>query len=121
MAEQSLSETDVPANPEAPVLFNINDQVRVKLTEAGLALLRAQHEQMNIEWRRNDPFVPPKVDADGWTEYQLWDLMFTFGQEMHMGNFGRMPFETTIQLMGSPFRHQEAQVAAWRAAGGERG
>ena len=38
-----------------------------------------------------------KDTKDGWTRFQLWDLMKTFGDVMINGN-PRIPFETRIRL-----------------------
>lgn len=76
--------------------LNLNDNVLVKLTPRGLAILREQHEAMNKSWRRNDPFREPEVDDDGWTKVQLWTLFQDFGQHVNMAC--DLPFETTIRL-----------------------
>ena len=76
--------------------FNINDKVKVKLTQLGRDILRANHRRVF----RNNPelldYTEPPVDAGGWTEFQLWVLMSEFGQHMTWG--GRLPFETTVDI-----------------------
>lgn len=65
--------------------FNINHYVRVKLTDHGRGLLA----QMQ--------YAPPFTeDADGWSEWQLWELMRTFGPHVYMG--GNLVFETVIEI-----------------------
>ena len=43
------------------------------------------------------PYIPPKEDADGWSEWQLWVLMQEFGSAISMEM--RPPFETNIQIL----------------------
>jgi hypothetical protein len=77
--------------------FNINGKVRVKLTDHGRKLLASNHAEF---WagvgREPYPYTPPKEDADGWSEWQLWCLMQELGRHIRMGS--EAPFETTIQL-----------------------
>jgi len=80
-----------------PISFNINNWVRVKLTDAGRVIHRQAHEeQMKLLSRPDDKYTPPKEDVDGWSLWQLWRLMQLFGPHMTTG-FNH-PFETTIEL-----------------------
>lgn len=80
------------------VNFNINDYVRVKLTERGFEILKKDAE----EFRRLYPtallgaYVPPKVDAEGYSKFQLWHLMKEFGPHITMGTVP--PFGTIIDI-----------------------
>jgi hypothetical protein len=76
--------------------FNINDYVRVKLTDHGRKILDDQH----TEFKKVMPSAEPihKPDEDGWCKFQLWELMSIFGQ--HLYNGCQIPFETTIELNG---------------------
>lgn len=83
------------------VAFNINNNVRVKLTPYGRALHGKDHEDF---WDQHDPirhyphpYAAPKEDADGWSVWQLWTLMQAFGPHIHIG-MHEQPFETTIML-----------------------
>ncbi len=76
--------------------INMNDTVRVRLNEAGLAILRNAHDELYTRIGTPRPFVPPKVDAEGYSKTQLWSLMQDFGQHIHLGCI--VPFETTILL-----------------------
>jgi len=76
--------------------FNINDDVKVKLTETGREILREQHEELRGLWPTFPGYEEPKEDKDGWTTYQMWCLMESFGQHVAMGL--TMPFETTIEI-----------------------
>lgn len=83
--------------------FNINDNVRVKLTDHGRAVHRQQHElmlahikpTMRDEW----PYVAPK-EEDGWSTWQLWYLLSTFGP--HIWMTGEHCFSTAIQFETKP-------------------
>ncbi len=70
--------------------FNVNDYVWVKLTERGRTLYRIHWEQYHCT-----P-VPLETNAEGYSRFQLWDLMSIFGQNLYNGC--EMPFETTILI-----------------------
>ena len=80
--------------------FNINDTVRVRLTDHGRSVHKAAHAHLTAhitahardEW----PYYPPKENDDGWSEWQLWSLMNIFGP--HMWMTGEMCFATEIQF-----------------------
>jgi len=74
--------------------FNINDYVKVKLTNYGLSILEAQHNELHSYFSNQQPFEPPKTDENGYTKFQLWHLMQTFGP--HIGASLINPFETDI-------------------------
>lgn len=61
--------------------FNINDKVRVRLTDYGREALRSMRRTVD--------------EIDGWSEWQMWDLMHDLGA--YMGNGLRLVIETTIQ------------------------
>jgi hypothetical protein len=65
------------------MLFNVNRYVKVKLTEAGIDVLRRQHEQLNkcLPEKACKPFTL-RLTNDGWYRCQLWSLMQTFGPEI---------------------------------------
>lgn len=71
------------------MMININDRVAVKLTPRGKAMIPR-------EWRSH-----LREDANGWSEWQLWELMQTFGQHTHLGC--EPPFETQIKLCGDRY------------------
>ena len=86
---------------EKPVPFNMNQYVRVKLTDIGREILQARRDELNaiILSTKAQHFDGPLVveDADGWSRWQLWDLMSTFGSRIHMG--GRIPFQTDLEFL----------------------
>lgn len=77
------------------VKFSINDTVRVKLTDEGRAIHRAYHA--DLYHPSTPPYLPPPVDVDGYSAFQLYDLMHIFGPATYMGN-PRLPFEMDIML-----------------------
>lgn len=76
------------------VEFNINHQVKVKLTEAGIAELKRQNDELNKVFpKANLPFSV-NVDEEGYTSFQMRDLMSRLG--VHMDFNHKIPFETNI-------------------------
>lgn len=80
--------------------FNINDYVKVKLTEKGKYIYYHQFDDINECIRKigGNPLNPIelKYDDDGYVEFQLWHLMEIFGE--HLFNGCEVPFNTTIRL-----------------------
>ena len=81
--------------------FNINEKVRVKLTDHGRAVHADDHAAFwantRLPLKKCPAYTPPKEDAEGWSEWQLWILMEAFGPHIHMG-FPNC-FETTIEIV----------------------
>lgn len=79
------------------VQININDIVRVKLTDLGRCIHAMEHDLFWAKTGREPPaYVPPKEDAEGWSEWQLWRVMELFGP--HLGFGSKTPFETVIHV-----------------------
>ena len=89
--------------------ININDRIRIRLTDVGRDILRVQHARL---WRSLDARLwrslgkePPEwelPEVDGWSEWQIHDLMRTFGEHMPVGvGIGELPFETDMELTRS--------------------
>lgn len=76
--------------------FNINESVKVKLTERGKELLKEDHENFwsstSFPKITKPVYIPPKVDKDGFSEFQFWHFMHTFGPYLYLGSVG-VPFE----------------------------
>lgn len=72
--------------------FNVNNMVKVKLTDLGKDIFYHQFDELNNMCREVviKP-IYPKVDADGFTEFQLWDLMSIYGAHLQLGC--NIPFE----------------------------
>lgn len=75
--------------------FNVNNKVKVKVTEFGEQVLRKRHEEVNKHFLESSEFQLEK-DGEGFTEFQLWELMSIFGE--HLYNGAEVPFETTIKI-----------------------
>jgi hypothetical protein len=81
--------------------ININDTVKVRLTKLGRTIAAQERECIRSILARNgcvNLMLPErKPDAEGWTEWQLWDLMQVFGPRLYHG--GDPPFETEIEIV----------------------
>lgn len=82
------------------MMFNINHEVRVRLTNVGRKAHRENHDNLYKfmgEKANEFAYLPPKEDADGWSKWQLWELMREFGR--CCGNGFPVPFETEIEII----------------------
>lgn len=77
--------------------FNVNDKVRVRLTDYGRQCLADNYHRLSVSARVPISAPNPTPDDEGWTEWQLWTLMQEFGPHMRMGS--AVPFETTVELV----------------------
>lgn len=77
--------------------LNINDKVKVKMTEYGKQCLVRNYEKLSREVGTQVNPPSKNGDQDGWSEWQLWHLIQEFGP--HMALDGALPFETTILLI----------------------
>jgi len=76
--------------------FNVNDHVRVRLTDAGRAELIRQHANLVTFAPSLSGTRPFEEDADGWSRHQLWKLMRDLGALCGAGR--ELPFETEIEI-----------------------
>ena len=80
--------------------FNINDYVKVRLTDKGKYIYYHQFDKINECIRKiGGNLLNPielKYDDDGYVELQMWHLMEIFGE--HLYNGCEVPFDTTIKL-----------------------
>lgn len=87
--------------------FNINNYVRVRLTEHGREALRMRTDDLNRHIRQINPnakllpYDTVEEDADGWSTWQLWDLMKRLGGD-NMSMAGPQMFETEIEIETKP-------------------
>lgn len=84
--------------------FNINDKVKVRLTDKGRDELRAQYEDLQLFCTSIRPYQEPVEDAQGYSEWQLWDLMSRFGDLMCCG--GDLYFDLEI-IIPEPAKGQK--------------
>jgi hypothetical protein len=82
-------------------MVNLNDEVKVKLTEAGLAIIRQRDDELN-KWVRDNEVSPGALPrfkttpkADGYYYFQLYELMHIFGPVCVNGNFNP-PIEANV-------------------------
>lgn len=88
-------------NVKSFIPFNINDGVKVKLTESGIVHYKRHFAEVGIITDG------PPIDDQGYTRFQLWDLMKTFSDQVFMGNLNP-PFETgiLIELSNVEYNHK---------------
>lgn len=85
--------TDIPPRIlSEQVEFNVNANVWVRVTDVGFTLL-TENEARYVR-------IQQEANA-GWSKWQLWQLMATFGRNIRMG--GSPPFETTIRFNTKAF------------------
>lgn len=80
--------------------FNINNYVWVKLTPKGEKTLRVSR-LVDMELTGLDECaIKPPPEKNGYTQFQLWDLMRLFGESMFNGC--ELSFETEILIGEEP-------------------
>jgi hypothetical protein len=80
--------------------FNINDNVKVKLTGFGRNKLREDHHKFWEDVKKRGgscypEYVEPIEDEEGYSTWQMWCLMGYLGKYVSMSC---IPFETVIIL-----------------------
>jgi hypothetical protein len=90
LISKPLPTFDAPASTF--MQFNINDSVQVKLTDYGRDILRQKQDSRHSLER---------VDAQGYTRFQLWELMNIFGSHIYNGAT-RQCFDANIVLLEFP-------------------
>jgi hypothetical protein len=79
--------------------FNINNNVKIQLTEEGIAHLKREHDKLFAMYGVSKPsFRTPEVDADGWSKFQMHEVMFNFGSLTYNGS-NKIPFYTGIKII----------------------
>jgi hypothetical protein len=77
--------------------FNVNDYVLVKVTKRGKEIHRKKYDELVRRYNPPFPYRPIEEDSEGWSKWQLWELMNQLGS--HCENGFDPPFETTIQIL----------------------
>lgn len=65
---------------------NLNDTVKVKLTDVGKHIYYHRYDTLN--WEAGRQICEPKfpnVDSEGYTSFQLWDFINLYGNHIFMG------------------------------------
>lgn len=74
----------IPSAHSEPVCINLNEPIKVKLTDWGKEIYYHQYDRTNkIVGREVCKPKFPKEDENGYTEFQLWCFIELYG--MHMG------------------------------------
>lgn len=68
--------------------FNLNNKIKVQLTDAGRSVYREHYESLR-DYFKHTPVYEVREDADGWSEWQAWHFMEIFGQ--HFGHSSKQP------------------------------
>lgn len=76
--------------------FNLNEYVLVKLTDIGKIRLEQNHKDLKISFPKLGEYKPIKEDIQGYSRWQMHNLMSTFGDMVHIGH--DLPFETNIKI-----------------------
>ena len=78
--------------------YNLNETVMVRLTDLGRRIHREQYEDMRERYTKlSHPYTPPNEDENGWSKWQGWYLIETFGEFIGLGMVEN-PFELTIRV-----------------------
>lgn len=93
---------------------NLNDSIRVKLTDYGKSIYTARLETINHYYgRRVIKDTKPTVDADGFSTFQLWDFMNTFGEYLYMGNTEIVIENLEFEFVRSPWHAGNPPKKGW--------
>ncbi len=80
--------------------LNMNDNVKVKLTQRGKEILQERFEKFHKNYPTSfTKFELPKEDKRGYSKWQLWRLFSVFGEHISMGL--DVPFELDIEIRES--------------------
>lgn len=82
--------------------FNINNDVRIKLTDEGIKIYKSMWQEIikrlpKEAKNRMKKFMEPEIDEEGYSRMQLWEVMNIYGKYMYNGNVN-IPFETEIDI-----------------------
>ena len=72
---------------EKPTKLNLNDRVKVKLTPLGAEIYYHQYDDIHKDYPKMKKHLQsslPKVDENGYTEFQLWHFMELYGEHIGM-------------------------------------
>ncbi len=77
-------------------VFNLNDYVYVQLNDLGREIHKDRYLKTFADSKFRIAYTPPVEDVNGWSKWQMHELMNTFGA--HMYNGCNIPMNTTIQI-----------------------
>ena len=65
--------------------INLNETIKVKLTPLGAEIYYKQFDELNKQcWREICKPQMPRIDKDGYTEFQFWHFIELYGQHIGM-------------------------------------
>lgn len=75
-----------PSAQSEPLHINLNEWVKVKLTDLGKEIYYHQYDELNKVYGR-EMLKPsfPSEDEDGYTRFQLWKFIQLYGEHIGMG------------------------------------
>lgn len=75
----------LPPAPSEPIRINLNESIKVKLTDLGKEIYYHQYDRVNqIAGREICKPKFPKEDENGYTEFQLWCFIELYGEHVGM-------------------------------------
>ena len=76
---------EIPSAHPEPIRINLNEPIKVKLTDWGKEIYCHQYDRTNqIAGRKICEPKFPKEDENGYTEFQLWCFIELYGEHMGM-------------------------------------
>lgn len=76
---------DLSSAQSEPIRINLNELIKVKLTDFGKEIYYHQYDRINqIAGREICKPKFPKEDENGYTEFQLWCFMELYGEHIGM-------------------------------------
>jgi hypothetical protein len=94
-SQQTNATLEVAADPAPRTIFNLNEEVYVRLNEKGRQILRDNHTELFRTASRRPDYREPDEDEQGFSKWPLYVLFQQFGTEMWLGNYP-LPFDTEI-------------------------
>ncbi|MCG8750532.1 hypothetical protein [Tenacibaculum finnmarkense] len=97
--EEIVDATENVLRDGKEVLFNINHQVKVKLTEYGYSVLVDYYNKYSVEKLNTESIIKirKKADSEGYTSFQMHQLLNIFGSKLEMRN--KICFDTNIIIV----------------------
>jgi len=74
--------------------IDMNGYVKVKLNKEGDRILKESHDRLYYGISIKREYKAISKDKDGYSKFQLWELMSQFGEHISMGCIP--PFDTEI-------------------------
>ena len=82
---ETVSECEKPSAQPEPIRINLNEPIKVKLTDWGKEIYYHQYDRTNqIAGREICKPNFPKEDENGYTEFQLWCFIELYGEYIGM-------------------------------------